>query len=96
MNLRRFMPAPTRSGDRILTAQLIAWLGHRDIGQCLRWVNRTILTARRSLPVYPDKQTILEPIGSSHSCQYQKRGCRSITSGSVLAIGLVLIAASEA
>jgi hypothetical protein len=38
MNLRRFMPAPTRSGDRILTAQLIAWLGHRDIGQCLSWV----------------------------------------------------------
>jgi hypothetical protein len=52
MNLRRFMPAPTRSGDRILTAQLIAWLGHRDIGQCLSWVIRY-----RSLVAGPDAKS---------------------------------------
>jgi hypothetical protein len=30
-----------------------------------------ILTERQSLPVYPDKQTISEPVGTSHSCQMQ-------------------------
>jgi hypothetical protein len=35
------------------------------------WVIRVILTVRRSLPVYPDKQTISEPVGTSHLCQFQ-------------------------
>jgi hypothetical protein len=30
------------------------------------WVNRVMLTVRRSRPVYPDKQTISEPVGTSH------------------------------
>ncbi len=57
MNLRRFMPAPTRSGDRILTAQLIAWLGHRDIGQCLRWVKSCPDRLEMGLLLYLEKQT---------------------------------------
>jgi len=45
-----------------------------DIDQVRRlsWVNRVILTVRRSLPVDPDKQTISEPIGTSHLCQNRK------------------------
>jgi hypothetical protein len=30
-----------------------------------RWVNRVILTARASLPVYPDKQTFSDSVGMS-------------------------------
>src|SRR5882757_10176221 len=30
-------------------------------------VRRVVLTARQSLPVYPDKQTISEPIGTSRA-----------------------------
>src|ERR1700680_2855018 len=37
--------------------------------QCPRWVNRVVLTVRRPFPVYPDKQTIEEPVRTSHSCQ---------------------------
>jgi hypothetical protein len=36
------------------------------------WVIRVILTVRRSLPVYPDKQTISEPVGTSHLCHKRK------------------------
>ncbi len=31
-------------------------------GTSRQWVNRVILTERRSLPLYPDKQTISEPV----------------------------------
>ena len=37
-------------------------------GTSRQWVNRVILTERRSLPLYPDKQTISEPVGNSHLC----------------------------
>jgi hypothetical protein len=33
------------------------------------WVNRVVLTARRSLPVYPDERTYSEPVGMSQRCQ---------------------------
>jgi hypothetical protein len=36
--------------------------------ECLLWVRRVILTVRRSIPVYPDKRTIQEPVGTSHLC----------------------------
>ena len=36
--------------------------------QCLRWVNRVVLTMRRSLPVYPDKQTDSEPFVTLQNC----------------------------
>jgi len=39
---------------------------------------RVVLTVCRSLPVFPDKQTISEPIGMSQRCQY----------GNSLAIGM--------
>jgi hypothetical protein len=35
----------------------------------LQWVNRNGLTVRRSLPVYPEKQTFSEPVGMSQRCQ---------------------------
>ena len=35
-------------------------------------VNRVLLTVRRPLPVYPDKQTISKPVGPSRSCQQQR------------------------
>jgi hypothetical protein len=38
------------------------------MSECRIWVNRVILTMRRSLPVYPDKQTFLEPVGMSQKC----------------------------
>src|SRR5712675_1681893 len=41
--------------------------------ECPRWVNRVILTVRRSLPVYPDKQTIPER-GCASSDPRKKRG----------------------
>src|SRR6266581_3584409 len=34
--------------------------------------NRVIFNARRSFPVYPHKQTISEPVGTSHSCHIRK------------------------
>ena len=34
-------------------------------------VNRIILNVRRSLSVYPRKQTISEPVGTSHLCQVE-------------------------
>jgi hypothetical protein len=37
-------------------------------------VIRVILTVRRSLPVYPDKRTISEPVGTSHLCQMRISG----------------------
>jgi len=38
-------------------------------GKSRHWVNRVILTERRSLPLYPDKQTISEPVLTSQLCQ---------------------------
>ena len=38
-------------------------------GTSRQWVNRVILTERRSLPLYPDKQTISEPVLTSQLCQ---------------------------
>jgi len=46
----------------------------------LGWVNPVILTARRSFPVYPQKQTITESVGTSHSCHHRKSVDFSITS----------------
>jgi hypothetical protein len=40
------------------------------IAKCLlRVVIRVTLTLRRSLPVYPDKQTFLVSVGMSQKCQ---------------------------
>ncbi len=39
---------------------------------CPRGVNRATLTVRRSLPVYPGKQTISEPVGTLRLYQYRK------------------------
>jgi len=36
------------------------------------WVNRVTLTLRRSLPLYPDKQTFSESVGMSQRCQRRK------------------------
>ena len=38
------------------------------------WVNRVFPTVRRSLPVYPDKQTFSEPVGMSQTCQEETEG----------------------
>ncbi len=40
----------------------------RDQARCRLRVNRVILTLRRRLPVYPDKQTFSEPAGMSQTC----------------------------
>jgi hypothetical protein len=42
---------------------------NRQVAGRLVLVNLVILTMRRSLPVYPRKQTISEPVGTSHLCQ---------------------------
>jgi hypothetical protein len=36
---------------------------------CPKWVNRVILTAGRSLPVFPDKQTFSVSVGMSQTGQ---------------------------
>jgi hypothetical protein len=41
-------------------------------------VIRAILTLCRSLPVYPDKQTIQEPVGTSHSCHGRNSAERAL------------------
>src|SRR5712671_3326922 len=40
--------------------------------QCPKGVNRVVPTVRRSLPVYPDKQTFSAPVGMSQRCQFRK------------------------
>jgi hypothetical protein len=37
-----------------------------------RRVKRIILTVRQSLPVFPDKRTISEPVGMSQTCHNRK------------------------
>src|SRR5712691_2059576 len=54
-------PPDERGGNRYVLPNATA--PHLDS------TNRAILTVRRSLPVYPQKQTISEPVGTSHSCQ---------------------------
>jgi hypothetical protein len=45
-------------------------IGHpANVGAIRFGLNLVILIARRSLPVYPHKQTISEPVSTSHSCQ---------------------------
>jgi hypothetical protein len=39
--------------------------------QCLLWVNRVTLTARRSLPVFPCKRTSSGPVAMSQKCHIQ-------------------------
>jgi hypothetical protein len=43
----------------------------RTAGPYIR-VNRVTLTLRRSLPLYPDKQTFSESVGMSQRCQRRK------------------------
>jgi len=43
---------------------------HRK-GRLPVWVLRVTLTVRRSLPVFPDKQTFSESVGTSQRCQYR-------------------------
>ena len=50
-------------------------------GASRRWVNRVILTERRSLPLHPDKQTISEPVLTSQLCQFRRSDRALITSG---------------
>src|SRR5438128_1062319 len=45
--------------------------GARPSARVLVWVKSAILTASRSIPVYPDKQTFSEPVGMSQKCQLQ-------------------------
>ena len=47
------------------------WLDRADAmpRPCRVWVNRVVLTAQRSLPVYPRKHACSEPVGMSQKCQ---------------------------
>src|SRR5258705_2427955 len=38
-------------------------------GRTIHWVIRVTLTVRRSLPVFPNKRTIQEPVSMSQRCQ---------------------------
>jgi hypothetical protein len=38
-------------------------------GRTIHWVNSAVLAVRRSLPVYPNKQTNSEPAATSQKCQ---------------------------
>src|SRR6266404_1009531 len=65
-------PPDERGGNRYVLPNATA--PHLDS------TNRATLTVRRSLPVYPGKQTISEPVGTSHLCQHRKSVDFSITS----------------
>jgi hypothetical protein len=52
--------------------------------RCPKRVNLVALTLRRSLPVYPDKQTFSEPVGKSQRCQ--QRTCTSCRKGCELTL----------
>jgi hypothetical protein len=54
--------------------------GLANVFACLFGVIRATLTARRSLPVFPDKQTFSTSVGMSQRCQYRKSTTYSITS----------------
>src|ERR1700692_4274986 len=43
------------------------------------WVNLIVFRVRRSLPVYPNKQTNSEPVGTSHLCQQETHALLQIT-----------------
>jgi len=48
--------------------------------QVLKWVNSAGLTARRSLPVFPDRRTLPTGRVGSETCQQRIRRCRSVAS----------------
>jgi hypothetical protein len=52
----------------------------RRAHQCLRWVNRVVLTVRRPLPLHPDNRTYAEQIGMSQTCPTGDIASYSITS----------------
>src|SRR3979490_3647077 len=59
-------PPDERGGNRYVLPNATA--PHLDS------TNRVVLTTHPSLPVYPDKRTISEPVGMSQTCQV--RNCR--------------------
>jgi hypothetical protein len=48
--------------------------------RCPSWVNRVVLTVRRSLPVYPDTQTFSESVGMSQTCPEAELNAGALTS----------------
>jgi hypothetical protein len=59
-------PPDERGGNRYVLPNATA--PHLDS------TNRVVLTLRGSLPVYPRKQTISEPVGRSQKCHKRKSG----------------------
>ena len=49
-----------------------------------RWVNLVVLTVRRSLPVYPNKQTISESVGMSQRCQDRTHASQQKVDGDLI------------
>jgi hypothetical protein len=69
-NLRKFLRLLIQKQYSPCAARLIALChAHCEAGRCRSWVNRVTLTARRSLPVFPDKQTFSGSVGMSQKCQ---------------------------
>ena len=71
-------PAPTAARIAHQLALLTGQWNFPALLQRIKWdpdrhvrfgSNRVTLTVGRLLPVYPDKQTISEPVGTSHLCQ---------------------------
>jgi hypothetical protein len=56
-----------------------------DLSRSRLRVNRVILTVRRQLPIYPDKQTISEPVGNSILCHKRTQADRALRTTTVSA-----------
>lgn len=66
-----------RDKHRCLLA-ILELLGHGRL-----WVNRVVLTARPSLPVYPEQRTLSDRLGMSQRCHNGRRLLQSLVKGPV-------------
>jgi hypothetical protein len=65
------MEASIRWGEPILLISVSVLHRANCSRSCRSWVNRVVTTVRRSLPVYPDKQTFSVPVGMSQRCHFR-------------------------
>src|SRR5579871_4581241 len=72
--------------SKIRSTSYSTGLKWRKCGGCRLWVNRVALTVRRTLPVYPHKQTSETVVSMSQRCQKRKSdGFQKCSRGQALA-----------
>jgi hypothetical protein len=68
-------------------------LGKERCSQCPFLVNRVVLTARPSLPVYPEQRTLSDRLGMSQRCHNGRRLLQSLVKGPVFRLSWFTCAA---